>query len=53
MGDAGRAVKRAAGWIAGVGGVMIATLAMRPSPAATVSGHVRVLLLTVSHWTAS
>jgi hypothetical protein len=41
-------VKRAFGWIAGVGGLVIASLAMRPSPAASVSGHAsRVLLILV------
>jgi hypothetical protein len=40
-------VKRALGWIAGIGGIIIATFAMRPSPAASVSGHARVLLLTL------
>ena len=47
MHNAGPVVKRPAGWIAGVGGIMIALLAMRPSPAASVSGHGRVLLLTL------
>jgi hypothetical protein len=38
-------VKRAVGWIAGVGGLVIAALAMRPSPAASVSGHATLLML--------
>jgi hypothetical protein len=40
-------VQRALGWIVGIGGLIIATLAMRPSPAASVSGHARLLLLTL------
>ena len=31
--------KRMLGWVAGVGGLIIATTGMRPSPAASVSGH--------------
>ena len=42
---AGQMVKRALGWLAGVGGLVIATLAMRPSPAASVSEHAKLLLL--------
>ena len=38
-------VTRALGWLAGVGGLVIATLAMRPSPAASVSGHASLLML--------
>ena len=40
-------MKRAAGWIAGVAGLAIALLAMRPSPAASVSGHTGIVLLAL------
>jgi hypothetical protein len=35
------------GWISGVSGLMVASSMMRPSPAASVSGHARVLLVTL------
>jgi len=41
-----RSSRQVIGWIAGVGGIVIATLAMRPSPDASVSGHAsRVLVI--------
>jgi hypothetical protein len=40
-------VKQTLGWIAGVGGIVIAMLAMRPSPAASVNGHAGVVLMTL------
>jgi hypothetical protein len=40
-------MRRALGYVVTVGGLAIAMLGMRPSPAASVSGHVTVLLLAL------
>jgi len=42
-----RRTRRVSGYVVSIGGMALALLALRPSPAASVSGHVTVLLFAL------